>query len=197
MFSHCSGMSSRPGCRSAPTRSPWGNSVGKWPDQTCHQPAEQVTPPFHPGVHKSAVKLLQNKADQNRFSHLTAASIYIEQSILNCLCFSSATAGLPPIPQPSCSSTVHPPPISLQSACTRHKLNQDVPAKSRPTSAHHPAPACRAPHDRNSAFQGRPSDSFQGRIFHLRYCIQRSNGCHPCLRNGTVIFIMKLNSANL
>lgn len=63
-----------------PTAPPWGNPAGKWPDQTCHHTAEQVTPPQSIlGVHKSA-RETPTKRDQintrpRQANLLTSASI--------------------------------------------------------------------------------------------------------------------------
>lgn len=118
-------MSSRSGCRSAPTWSPWGNSVGKWPDQTCHQPAEQVTPPAQPGVHKSAVKLLRNQARSINLSIKQSISRDLHRSILNDLYQTASSPLQPPLSQLAlkiiqCSNKAHLSTTFFKSTRTRN-----------------------------------------------------------------------------
>lgn len=122
MFSLCSGMSSRSGCRSAPTTSPWGNTVGKWPDRTCHHTAEQVTPPFHPGVHKigreTAAKQNQIKSNQSPDSCIDS---YITIYIILPLLFFSHSSPKPISPSFAALARSTRPQSPTQFAQKRHK----------------------------------------------------------------------------
>lgn len=154
------------------------------------------------GVHKPAVKLLRNKNQIKLNQSISYRDLH--RFIFNHL-YQTISASLQTSLRPTdfaivqcCVSKDHPPPTSLPICPQLHATkSENVPAKSRPTSAHHLATACRAPDDHDSTSQGPPSDSFQGGILHLGHCVQRGDRRHPCLRHSTIFIFMKFISTNL